>query len=63
MARANGAFRRWFILGLVSLSRMNSNVRSLALSLGQKPKLTAACEGSLIALESALAQEGPGATR
>ena len=48
---------------LISLSRMNSNVRSLALALGQKPRLTAACDGSLLALENILAKEGQNATR
>jgi hypothetical protein len=48
---------------IVALSRRNSNVRSLDLSLRQKPPLTAACDGSLRALESALAAEGSKATR
>jgi hypothetical protein len=42
---------------LVALSRRNSNVRSLDLALRVKPPLTAACDDSLRALESALAQE------
>lgn len=48
---------------IVTLSRRNSNVRSLALSLGQKRTLTAACDGSLRALQDALAKEGFKATR
>ena len=48
---------------IIELSRRNSNVRSLALSLAQKPALVAACDGSLIALEEALAKEGFSATR
>jgi hypothetical protein len=48
---------------LVALSRRNTNVRSLALSLKQKPALTAACDASLVALEQALAKRGFGATR
>lgn len=48
---------------IVALSRRNSNVRSLALSLGQKRMLTAACEGSLLALHDALAKRGFTATR
>jgi hypothetical protein len=48
---------------IVTLSRRNSNVRSLDLSLRTKPPLTAACDGSLRALEDALAAEGPKATR
>jgi hypothetical protein len=48
---------------IVTLSRRNSNVRSLDLSLRTKPPLTSACDGSLRALEDALAAEGPKATR
>jgi hypothetical protein len=48
---------------IVTLSRRNSNVRSLDLSLRAKPPLAAACDGSLRALEDALAAEGSKATR
>jgi hypothetical protein len=48
---------------IVSLSRRNSNVRSLALSLHDKPPLTAACDDSLRSLDEALAREGFPATR
>ena len=48
---------------IVALSRRNTNVRSLELSLETKPPLTAACDDSLLRLESALAQEGSKATR
>ena len=48
---------------LVVLSRRNSNVKSLALSLGQKRMLTAACEESLQALQNALGKRGFAATR
>jgi hypothetical protein len=48
---------------LVSLSRRNTNVRSLSLSLRQKPALTAACEASLVTLEDGLAKKGFTATR
>jgi hypothetical protein len=48
---------------LVALSRRNTNVRSLSLSLRQKPALMAACEASLVALEGALAKKGFTATR
>jgi len=48
---------------LITLSRRNSNVRSLALALGPKPALTAACDASLTALAQALAGRGPAATR
>lgn len=48
---------------IVALSRRNTNVRSLALSLGQKRTLTAACEDSLGALQGALAKREFTATR
>ena len=48
---------------IVVLSRRNSNVRSLDLSLRAKPPLTAACEDSLRNLRAALANEGSKATR
>ena len=48
---------------IVSLSRRNSNVRSLALSLGKKRTVTAECDASLQALEDALAAHHFSATR
>ncbi len=48
---------------IVVLSRTNTNVRSLALSLGQKRTLTAKCEETLGALQDALAKRGFSATR
>jgi chemoreceptor-like protein with four helix bundle sensory module len=48
---------------IVTLSRRNSNVRSLALSLNQKRTITASCEESLQALQDALAKRGFTATR
>lgn len=48
---------------IVRLSRRNSNVRSLALSLNQKRTITAACEAALHALQDALAKRGFTATR
>lgn len=48
---------------IVDLSRRNSNVRSLALSLGQKRTLIAACDDNLDALQRALATRGFTATR
>ncbi|HMC93765.1 MAG TPA: hypothetical protein VKO16_03230 [Polyangia bacterium] len=48
---------------IVALSRRNTNVRSLALSLTGRPPLTAACDGSLRALQEALAKEESTATR
>ena len=48
---------------LLALSRRNSNVRSLSLTLGEKRRLTAQCEDSLRALDEALAKRGFAATR
>ena len=48
---------------LVALSRRNSDVRSLALSLGHKRTLTAACDDSLRALQAALQRHAFTATR
>ena len=48
---------------IVALSRRNSNVRSLALSLGRKRTVTAQCEDQLQALEQALAEHSFSATR
>jgi hypothetical protein len=48
---------------LVTLSRRNSNVRSLALSLGRKRTVTAECDDNLEALEEALAKHDFTATR
>ncbi len=46
---------------IIRLSRRNSNVRSLALSLGQKRTLTARCEETLRSLRDALEQRSIGA--
>jgi hypothetical protein len=43
---------------VMSLSRRNTNVRSLVLSLNEKPKATQACEESLRALRDSLAKHG-----
>lgn len=48
---------------LVTLSRRNSNVRSLALALRRAPQLVAACDGSLALLQEALAKQGFSGTR
>ena len=48
---------------IVALSRRNSNVRSLALSLGRKRALTAECDDQLRALEEALARHDFNASR
>lgn len=65
LADATTALDRFMTLNaeLVVLSRRNSNVKSLALSLGQKRMLTAACEESLQALQNALGKRGFAATR
>jgi hypothetical protein len=65
LADASAAFERFMTLNaeLVVLSRRNSGVRSLALSLGQKRMLIAACEESLQALQAVLAKRGLGGTR
>ena len=48
---------------IVMLSRRNTNVRSLALSLGQKRMMAGVCEDSLRALQDALSKRGFSATR
>ena len=48
---------------IIALSRRNTNVRSLALSLDQKRTLIAACEDSLRALRDALAKRSARGTR
>ena len=48
---------------IVALSRRNSNVRSLALSLGRKRTITAQCEDQLRALDQALGEHRFNATR
>lgn len=65
LAAATAALDRFMSLNaqILALSRRNTNVRSLALSLDQKGKLTGACEERLRALRSALAQRGFTGTR
>ena len=48
---------------IITLSRRNSDVRSLALSLGEKRKVTAECDAHLQALEEALAKHDFRGTR
>ena len=48
---------------ITALSRRNTNVRSLAMSLNQKGKVTGACEDSVRALRDALAKRGFTGTR
>jgi hypothetical protein len=62
---AGTAFDRFMMVNaeIVALSRRNTNVRSLMLSLNDKGKVTSACETSLRALQDALARRGPSASR
>jgi hypothetical protein len=64
-AEAGAALDRFMGINdeIVTLSRRNSNVRSLALSLGRKRMVTAECEDDLQALEQALAKHAFPATR
>ncbi|HZL19832.1 MAG TPA: hypothetical protein VFG23_19005 [Polyangia bacterium] len=48
---------------IIALSRRNTNVRSLKMSLSGRPPLAAACEDGLRALQDALAKEESTATR
>ena len=59
------AFARFMAIHgeIIALSRRNSNVRSLALSLGRKRTITAACEEQLQALDTALSSHAYNATR
>lgn len=65
LAAAQTAFAEFKSLTaqIVTLSRRNSNVRSLDLALRIKPPLTAVCDDSLRGLQQALAGEGSKATR
>ena len=65
LAGAGTALDRFMALNaeIIGLSRRNTTVRSLALSLDQKRTLTAACEGSLRELQNALAKHGFTGTR
>jgi hypothetical protein len=62
---ANQSFERFMRVHteILTLSRRNSNVRSLALTLGKKQTIAAECEAQLQALEHALAQHEFRATR
>jgi hypothetical protein len=65
VATAAAALDRFMQLNaqIVALSRRNTNVRSLALALGQKRTLAASCQQDLQALQDALAQRDFKATR
>jgi hypothetical protein len=60
IASATAALGRFMAVNeqIVSLSRRNTNVRSLALSLNQKGKLIPECENALHALRDALSKRG-----
>ncbi len=65
LAAADAALARFLSVNtqVVALSRKNTNVRSLALSLGRKRVVTAECENELTALGEALAKHESTATR
>ena len=65
LAAAAAALDRFMSVNaqITALSRRNTNIRSLALSLNQKGKATGACEESLRALRGALAARGFAGTR
>jgi hypothetical protein len=65
LAAATASLDRFMAINaqIKALSRRNTNVRSLALSLNEKGKLTGACEESLRSLRDALASRGFGGTR
>jgi hypothetical protein len=65
LAAADAALARFVAVNtdIIALSRKNTNVRSLALSLGRKRVVTAECEDQLSALGEALAKHESTATR
>jgi negative regulator of replication initiation len=65
LAAATAALDKFVALNaqIMALSRRNTNVRSLALALNQKGKVTGACDQSLHALRDALAKRGFTGTR
>ena len=65
VAEARAAFDRFMSLNaqIVELSRRNTNVRSLMLTLNEKGKLTSACDQSLRALHDTLSKRGLGGSR
>ena len=65
VAEAQAAFDRFMSLNaqIVDLSRRNTNVRSLLLTLNEKGKATSACEQTLRALQDTLSKRGLGGSR
>jgi hypothetical protein len=65
LAQATTALDRFAAVNkeIIVLSRRNSNVRSLALSLGRKRTVTAACQDQLRVLDESLAKRQLSATR
>lgn len=65
LAAARMAFDRFIAVNaqIVDLSRRNTNVRSLMLTLNEKAKITSACENTLRALQDALSKRGVGGSR
>ena len=62
---ASAAFERFKMVNaeIMRLSRRNSNVRSLALSMGRKRTVTAQCDDQLRALDEALSKHEFSATQ
>lgn len=65
LIKASAAFDRFMSVNaqIIELSRRNTNVRSLMLSLNQKGKLTSACDASLRSLQDAVTRRNPTASR
>ncbi len=65
LAAASAALDRFMSINaeIVKLSRRNSDVRSLALTLGRKRALTVTCEDRLRALDQSLGEHRFNATR
>ena len=65
VAEARTTFDRFMSVNaqIVDLSRRNTNVRSLMLTLNEKGKVTSACEQSLRALQDTLSTRGLGGSR
>jgi tetratricopeptide (TPR) repeat protein len=65
VTEARAAFDRFMSLNaqIVDLSRRNTNVHSLMLTLNEKGKATSACEQSLRALQDTLSKRGLGGSR